>query len=328
MHEPAVLMLIAFFLDLLIGDPPYRLHPIRLLGRWIEIIEKGLRRSSLEGRTGGILLVLLASGVFIGAFLLLSSAAAHIHPWVALLFHLYVAYSGLALGDLLHHIRPVIHGLEAGDLAAARLALGRVVGRDVACLNHEAVVRASVETLAENFVDGFLSPLFWYALGGIAALGLGLPPTQTALGALLLFKTASTLDSMVGYRNDRYERFGWAGARMDDGMNFLPARLSVPILFLGACLSGLPPWRGLRSALRDRLQHDSPNAGHPESFAAGALGIRLGGPTQYNGELTNKPWLGEAHDGADIRHISFATTLIKRSAWIAMALLLSPFLFQ
>jgi adenosylcobinamide-phosphate synthase len=328
MFELAVLMLLAFFLDLLIGDPPYRLHPIRLLGRWIETVEKGLRRCSLDNRAGGMILVVLASGISLGVFLLLSFAAAHVHPWAAFLFHLYVAYSGLALGDLLRHIRPVIHGLETGDLTAARHALGRVVGRDVAALDREAVVRASVETLAENFVDGFLSPLFWYTLGGITAPGLGLPPIQTALGALLLFKTASTLDSMVGYRNDRYERFGWAGARMDDGMNFLPARLSIPILFLGTCLSGLAPWRGLRTALRDRLKHDSPNAGHPESFAAGALGIRLGGPTQYRGEIKNKQWLGKSINKAEIHYISFTATLIKRSAWIAMALLLSPFFFQ
>ena len=328
MQEAAVLMLIAFLMDLLIGDPSYRFHPIRLIGRWIELVEKGLRRCSLDGRAGGALLAVLASGLSLGAFFLLSSAAARVHPWAALLFHLYVAYSGLALGDLLRHLRPVIQGLETGDLPAARRALGCVVGRDVSSLDREAVVRAAVETLAENFVDGFFTPLFWYALGGFMAPGLGLPPVQSALGGLLLFKTASTLDSMVGYRNDRYERFGWAGARMDDGMNFLPARLSIAVLFLGACFSGLSPRRGLRVALRDRLKHDSPNAGHPESFAAGTLGIRLGGPAEYNGETKNKPWLGDPRSEADIRHISFTITLLKTSAWVAMAALLSPFLFQ
>lgn len=328
MVEPALLMLIAFLLDLLIGDPAYRFHPIRLLGRWIALVEKGLRRFSLDGRAGGTVLVAAATGMALGAFVLLSLFASRVHPWAARLFHLYMAYAGLALGDLLRHLRPVIQGLETGDLPAARRALGCVVGRDVTSLDRAAVVRAAVETLAENFVDGFLAPLFWYALGGILAPLLGLPPTPSALGALILFKTASTLDSMVGYRNHRYVRFGWAGARMDDAMNFLPARLSIPILFLGACLSGFSPLEGLRAALRDRLKHESPNAGHPESFTAGALGIRLGGPSEYHGELKYKSWLGEVDGKPEIRHISDTIMLLRKSAWVAMVVLLSPLPFR
>jgi adenosylcobinamide-phosphate synthase len=263
----------------------------------------------------------------VGSFLLLSFLARRFHPWAGLVFHLYVLYSCLALGDLIRHVRPVALRLEQGDLPGARLALSRVVGRDVAPLDRGGVGRAAVETLAENFVDGFLSPLFWILAGGVAAAWTGLPVLPTAGSAVLTFKAASTLDSMVGYRNDRYRRFGRAGARLDDALNFLPARLSIPILFVGAALSGLRSTEGLRVALRDRLEHDSPNAAHAESFAAGALGVRLGGPARYDGSYKDKAWLGSGTAEVNERHVLAALTLLRRSSWVAMFLLLGPLAF-
>ncbi|MCF8061882.1 MAG: adenosylcobinamide-phosphate synthase CbiB, partial [Deltaproteobacteria bacterium] len=273
MTELALLIPAAFILDLLIGDPVYPLHPIRLMGRWIEMLEKGLRRVGLDGATGGWVLAIATVGAAVGTFLLVSTTAGRIHSWAGRIFHLYVLYSCLALGDLFRHIHPVVLRLEQGDLPGARLALSRVVGRDAAPLDRWGVGRAAVETLAENFVDGFLSPLFWVLAGGIAAELLGLPTVATALCAALAFKAASTLDSMVGYRDPRYNHFGRTGARLDDAMNFVPARLSIPVLFLGAALSGLRPIEGFRVAARDRLEHDSPNAAHAESFTAGALNV-------------------------------------------------------
>jgi len=318
MSELALLTLAAFILDRLLGDPAYPLHPIRLTGRWIDVLEKGLRRVGLDGVAGGWLLVVTTVGAVLALFLLLSAAAERLHPWAARLFHLYVLYSCLALEDLSRHVRPVALRLKAGDLPGARLALSRVVGRDVAALDRWDLGRAAVETLAENFVDGFLSPLFWILLGGVLAGPIGLPTVPTAVCAVLSFKAASTLDSMVGYRNARYDRFGRAGARLDDLMNFFPARLSIPILFLGAALSGLRPADGLRAASRDRLEHDSPNAAHGESFAAGALGVRLGGPTRYGGILKDKAWLGSGTAEVDERHVLAAVALIRRSSWVAM----------
>jgi len=324
MSELAALALVAFGLDLLLGDPVYSLHPIRLMGRWIAFLETLLRRLGLDGRFGGTLLASATACGAIGVFLLLSHLALRVHPWVGFIFHLYVIYSCLALGDLFRHVRPVIQSLNAGDLFEARRAVGRIVGRDVSVLDRWGVGRAAVETLAENFVDGFLSPLFWLALGGTVSWLVGGSPVVSGTCAMLLFKASSTLDSMVGYRNDRYARFGWAGARSDDVMNYIPARLSLPLLLLGAAVSGLRPAAGLHVAMRDRLRHDSPNAGHAESFIAGALGVRLGGPARYGASLENKPWLGNGPSEVEARHILATATLLRRSAWIGMFTLLCP----
>jgi len=327
MNELVALALAAFALDLFLGDPSYRLHPIRLMGRWITFLEVGLRRAGLDGRVGGSILAAATAGASVGLFLLLSGLAARLHPIAALIVHLYVIYSCLALGDLFRHVRRVSLALEEEDLHAARRAVGRIVGRKVSSLDRWGVGRAAVETLAENFVDGFLSPLFWLILGGTAARLLGGSPIAPAVCTMLTFKAASTLDSMVGYRDARYARFGWAGARADDVMNYVPARLSITILFMGAAVSGLYPMKGLQTAMRDRLKHDSPNSGHAESFAAGALGVRLGGPAQYGESLKDKSWLGDGPPEVEVRHIHATVVLLGRSAWIAMVALLCPLLF-
>jgi adenosylcobinamide-phosphate synthase len=327
MTELVLLILAAFLLDLLAGDPVYPLHPVRIMGWGIETLERGLRRSGLDGTAGGWVLAITTVAGAVGAFLLLSSLTRHVHPWAGRIFHLYVLYSCLALEDLFRHVQPVVQRLKQGDLPAARLALSRIVGRDAAPLDRGAVGRAAVETLAENFVDGFLSPLFWLLGGGIAAAAAGLPVLPAAGSAVLAFKAASTLDSMVGYRNDRYNFFGRAGARLDDVMNFVPARLSIPILFVGAALSGLRSVDGVRVALRDRLRHDSPNAAHAESFAAGALGVRLGGPARYGGAFKDKAWLGSGTPEVDERHVLAAVTLLRRSSWALMLALLFPLVF-
>ena len=197
-----------------------------------------------------------------------------------------------------------------------------IVGRDVRSLDKQGVSRAGVETLAENFVDGFLSPLFWFLSGGFLGGLFALPQVITAVGFMLGFKVVNTLDSMVGYRDERFFNMGWAGAKLDDLMNFLPARISLFILFLGASVSGLHPVDGLRVAVRDRLKHDSPNAAHPESFAAGALRVRLGGPATYGKGMRNKPWLGEEYPDPSPGHVRKAGLLIQCSAWISMAAVL------
>ncbi len=327
MTELAVLTMAAFFMDLILGDPAYRLHPIRLIGRWINTLEGLLRRAGLDGKAGGCILAAAVTGTSVGGFLLVSSLIERTHHWAAFLFHLYMIYSCLALGDLFRHTRPILMSLESEDIKGARSALSKVVGRDVDELDRWGIGRAAVETLAENFVDGFLSPLFWLLLGGTVAWATGLPIPLTAVCAILIFKSVSTLDSMVGYRDPRYHRFGWAGARSDDAMNFLPARLSIPLLFLGAAISGLQAISGVRIALRDRLEHDSPNAGHAESFAAGALGVRLGGPTSYSGIEIYKPYLGNGQTTVDASHIVATITLLRRSALIGMFVVSCPLFF-
>ena len=309
---------IGFLCDLIFGDPQYHLHPIRIIGRGIALIERALRGLGLDGRLGGVFLVLLAETISVGTYVLIRSVFYHLYYLSGLCLDIFVCYSCLALKDLIDHIMPVIDNLEAGDLAGARRAVSLVVGRDVQYLDRDGVARAAVETLAENFVDGFLSPSFWYVTGAILGNLLKTSRLETALGLMLGLKVASTMDSMVGYRTPRFYRFGWASARLDDIMNFVPARLSLIVLSLGSMCTRLHPVDGLRVAMRDRLKHDSPNSAHAESLVAGALHIRLGGPTRYADHLSEKAWLGNGYPDPGTRDIRNTISLIKAAAWISL----------
>ncbi len=318
MSKWIMVLWMGFLLDVFLGDPEYRFHPIRLMGRGIFLGERWLRRLGLAGRSGGGFLALALVGVTLSVFLLLSWMLNAVFWPLAFLFQVFVCFSCLALRDLMAHLDPVVDALEAGDLDSARLSVARVVGRDVSSLDEKGVVRAAVETLAENFIDGFISPLFWYMLGGLLGLLLNVDPLKPALCFMLVFKVASTMDSMVGYQNEQYEAFGWAGAKLDDIMNFVPARLSLVFLFLGAMFTGLNGVRGLKIGFRDRLKHDSPNAAHGESFVAGALGLRLGGPTSYENVIKDKPWLGESLKEPSPSDVVKTMWRLCCSAWIAM----------
>ena len=319
MLEIVSVIFLAFILDLLIGDPHYKYHPVRIIGHGITFCSKVLRQNGQVGRWRGILLVLILETITLAVYVAISLTLYWFHPLCGWGFDLFICYSCLALKDLVSHAKLVIRALEEGDLSKARESVARVVGRDVRYLDEEGVCRATMETLAENFVDGFLSPLFWYLAGGMAALLLGFSPVIPALCCMLAFKVASTLDSMVGYKNQEYAEVGWAGARLDDIMNFIPARMSLVILFLGAWVTGLNPMDGLKVALRDRLKHESPNAAHAESFTAGVFHIRLGGPTRYPHGVKDKPWLGDGDVVPGPVHIRKMTTLVKRSAWVTVA---------
>ncbi|NIQ91600.1 MAG: cobalamin biosynthesis protein, partial [Deltaproteobacteria bacterium] len=206
-------------------------------------------------------------------------------------------------------------------LTQARTELQKIVGRDTSNLNSEGVARGAVESVAENFVDGVLSPIFWYSLIAVFSHLFGCPaPAAAGVVGMFAFKTISTLDSMVGYRRQHYLLFGRPAARLDDWANFLPARLSLIILSIGAVLSGEKAWAGWKTSRRDRLKHPSPNAGHSESFVAGALGIRLGGPTVYQEETVEKPWLGDGDEEVGPQHIRRCCRLIFRSSWVALFL--------
>ena len=319
MLELAIVLFFAFILDLLLGDPRYRFHPIRLMGQCIALFTNILRRVGLDGRRGGLVLVMMVELLFLATFLVLSLVFHHLNALLGLGFDLFIGYSCLALKDLFIHTDRVIHALETGNLPEARKGISMVVGRDVRFLDEEGVSRAAIETLAENFVDGFISPLFWYLTGGVLATILGFSPVMTAVSLMIAFKVASTLDSMVGYKDHEFLEFGWAGAKLDDIMNFIPARLSLMVLFAGAWICRLKASEGIRVALRDRLKHDSPNAAHAESFVAGALEVRLGGPTVYLEGKKDKPWLGEGNPDPLPQHIRRTASLLTRSAWVAVA---------
>ena len=323
MVEPTLILSVAFLLDILIGDPPYRYHPVRILGRYITFLEKALRKMRGNERIAGAVLVLIVEITILACYLAALNLISILQPLLRAAFNCYLCYSCLALGDLLNHARPIVRSLEAGDLDTARRRVAMVVSRQTEDLDEQGLIRATMETLAENFVDGFLSPLFWFLVGVLLSALLGTTPQDTAIAAMLIFKGASTLDSMVGYRNQRYLQFGWASARLDDVLNFVPARLSVLALFLGACLTRLDPFEGLSTALRDRLKHDSPNAGHAESFVAGSLHIRLGGPTRYPEGIKEKPWLGKGTTTLNTLHARQTAALVRYSGWIALGLVVA-----
>jgi len=327
MFECIMVLWLGFLLDVFLGDPEYRFHPIRLMGHGISLGEKWLRKLGMASRSGGIILALGLICVTLMAFLLLTRVLNEIYGPLAFLFQVYVCFSCLALRDLTVHLNLVVDALESGDLEAARQSVSRVVGRDVTVLDEKGVCRAAVETLAENFVDGFVSPLFWYLAGGLLGLLLGLDPVIFALGAMLMFKVASTMDSMVGYKNEKYEALGWAGAKLDDVMNFVPARLSFIFLFLGAIFAGGDGVRGIKIGIRDRLKHESPNSAHGESFVAGALGIRLAGPTTYGDVRKDKPWLGEGLAEATPSDIVKTMWLLCGAAWGAMGFAALPLIW-
>ena len=273
----------ALLLDLAIGDPAYPAHPIRLIGATITRVEAGLRRIGADGYGGGVTLTLAVAALWIAIASSLVLAAASVPGWFALAVHVFIVYSLLALGDLLRHVWWVERALCAGDLAAARQAVGALVVRDPDRLDAGACRRAAIESLAENLTDGFTSAVFWYAVGGVPGL--------------VLFKVASTLDSMVGNRTPRYLRFGWAGARLDDLMNYLPARLTwllVAITALG--IPGASALDALRVGWRQHAVLPGPNSGWSEAAAAGALRRRLVGPIWLRGALVTEIWIGRLDD--------------------------------
>lgn len=301
LNHPAFILAAAFLMDLLIGDPPCPLHPVRLTGYLIRQTEKLLRATKIKLLIGGILLVAITLAVLLVSYALLSVCFGQF-VWV---LNLLIACSLLALKDLIHHALAVHRALHAGDLSGAQTAVQMIVGRNAALLDAHGVARATVESVAENFVDGFLSPVFWYALGAILFHN-----TAGGIALLIVCKAASTLDSMVGYKNDRYLLFGRAGARLDDLMNFIPARLSIPLITAAAWMIRMDFKSAWCIGWRDRLKHSSPNSAHAEATVAGALHLRLGGSTAYAHGTVEKPWLGDGSPDAGAADIIRAAKLI------------------
>jgi len=294
----ALVIGLAFVLDLLLGDPVYFLHPVRLIGNWISKLEKIFFSHNLTGIFHGVALWFLAVIPVCGLFAFIDIILQKSHfPFLPIGVEVFVVYSCFAFRDMIDHVKPIYNALAQNNLPLARDRLKRIVGRDVGHLEEEGIVRAGVESMAESFVDGFLSPMFWFALG--VFFGKLAWPGYEGLfgpGAMLVYRITNTLDSMVGYKNDIYEKFGKFSARMDDAMNFIPARLSLFFILPGIVLSCANPVKATKIFFRDRHKSQSPNAAHPMSIFAGALGISLGGRAYYGGEILNKPVLGDSQN--------------------------------
>ncbi len=273
------ILITAVTLDLLFGDPHTLPHPVVGIGRMITTMERVLRRMVRNERLGGALLLLIVVVVtYLSVFLLLKGAYL-VSPYVGFAVAALLSWTCLAARSLHGESKLVADRLLAGDLEGARRFLSRIVGRDTEQLDEPEIWRALVETVAENSSDGVIAPLFYLMLGG--------PP----LG--LAYKAVNTLDSMVGYKNAAYIRFGWASARFDDIVNYLPARLTGAMMALAAPLAGLSGRSALRMMFRDGRNHSSPNSGIPEAAAAGALGVQLGGANRYFGAVLEKPTIGD-----------------------------------
>jgi adenosylcobinamide-phosphate synthase len=269
----------AVVLDLCLGDPRWLPHPVTGIGRLVARLEKTLRRCSTNERAGGILLLALTvTCTYSLAYLMLQGAYA-VSPSVGWAAAVYISWTCLAARSLQRESALVAAALVRGDIVTARRSLAMIVGRDTAGLNEQQIWRATVETVAENASDGVIAPLFYLMLGG-PALGLA-------------YKAVNTLDSMVGYKNERYLHFGWASARCDDLANYLPARFTGLLMVIAAPFAGLSGRNAWRTMLRDGRNHASPNSGIPEAAAAGALGVQLGGLNYYFGEPVEKPTIGD-----------------------------------
>lgn len=297
-------ILLAVLLDLLLGDPRWLPHPVRLIGRGITTLENPLRRVTSSQRVNGALLAAIVIGITGGLTLAVLWLAAQIHPLAADICSTLFIYTTLSIRDLGKHGMNVYRALKSGNLAEARQKVSLMVGRDTKALDEKGVIRAAVESVAENTVDGIITPLFFAALFG-------------PVGAMM-YKAASTLDSMVGYKNEKYLHFGCASARLDDVANFIPARLTAPLMAIGALITGNRPMQALRICLRDRKNHASPNAGIPEAMMAGALGVQLGGPLFRKGVLTELPTLGDALAPLEIKHILKANAVMFASSLTAV----------
>jgi adenosylcobinamide-phosphate synthase len=280
----------AVLLDALVGDPYYSMHPVRLIGRSLQRIENGLWRSGANGYFGGIVLFLALAIVWAGG---IAVAIAWLPEPAQAVLEVYVVYSLLALRDLIRHGWDVEKAARAGDLQGARKAISRLVGRDTTRMDLASCRRAAIESLSENLTDGFISPIFWYALAG--------------LPGIVLFKVVSTMDSMVGYKTPRYLKFGWCGARTDDLMNWIPARMTWLLLSgLAAILPGYSASKAFRIGWQQHSVVPGPNSGWSEAAIAGALERRLIGPIWSEGRLVTEVWLGLPSDapaggGGDLR---------------------------
>ena len=300
-----------FLLDLLLGDPGWMPHPVVFMGRCIAALEKRLRKlfpqtPAGERWAGRVLAAVLPLGTlaFTAGCLWLCG---QIHPALAFALSTLWCWQALAAKGLASESKNVYKALTGGTLAQARQAVGRIVGRDTGALTEAGVTRAAVETVAENFSDGVVAPMVYMLLGG-APLAL-------------CYKAVNTMDSMVGYKNERYLHFGRGAAKLDDVANYLPARLAALVLVGTAFLLGEDGKGAVRIWRRDRRNHASPNSAQTEAAMAGALGVRLAGPASYFGKPVEKPWIGGELGEAQPRDILRANRLMLAGSALCLLLL-------
>ena len=293
-------LVIGFCIDLLVGDPHGFPHPVVLIGKCISVLERGLRcicpkTPSGERAAGAILwgAVVIVSTAVPALLLWLSGL---VSPWLRLALESVMCWQILAVKSLRDESMKVYDALESGDLAASRHAVSMIVGRDTQALSEIGVTKAAVETVAENSSDGIIAPMFYMAIGGIPLM--------------FLYKGINTMDSMLGYKNDKYLYFGRCAARLDDVANYIPARISGWLMALSTVFVGMDTKNAVKIYRRDRRNHASPNSAQTEAAMAGALDVQLAGNAYYFGKLYEKPTIGDPIRPVEIEDIPRANKLL------------------
>ena len=305
-------LIAGFLLDLLLGDPEWLYHPVRLIGKYISFAEKRLRSRSGDLRkkavilTGSTVFLTMASTAFI---LWLLHLAGRIPLFIGMAL---MNWMGIAVRCMAKEARGVERSFDRG-IDAARKQVARIVGRDTDRLNEEEIIKATVETVAENTTDGVISPLFWALLGGPVLLWG--------------FKAANTLDSMVGYMDEKYRDIGWSSAKLDDALNYIPARLTALLMIGAAFLTKLDGRNAFRIVRRDHANHKSPNCAWSEAAAAGALHIQLGGTHEYFGKPVVKPTIGDADRPSEKKDILRSVSLLYGTSILMIAIITAIGLF-
>ena len=306
MHFGIAALIAGFLLDLILGDPEWLYHPVRLIGKFISFAEKRLRSRGGDLRkkavilTGSTVLLAMASAALI---LWLLDLAGRIPLFIGMTL---MNWMGVAVRCMAKEAMDVEKSFDRG-IDAARKQVARIVGRDTGRLNEEEIIKATVETVAENTTDGVISPLFWALIGGPVLLWG--------------FKAASTLDSMVGYMDEKYRDIGWSSAKLDDALNYIPARLTALLMICAAFLTKLDGRNAFRIVRRDHANHKSPNCAWSEAAAAGALHIQLGGTHEYFGKPVVKPTIGDADRPAEKRDILRSVCLLYGTSVLMMAII-------
>lgn len=315
---------IAIIFDWLLGDPSWFPHPVRFIGKGIQIAERLTRWLVKTQLVAGFITVAIVLVGTIGTVTALLYGLSEVDALLRDCFAIAILYMGIACKDLMTHADRVYELLvKEAPLADARNALGMIVGRDTSSLEEDDICRATVETVAENMVDGITAPLFWAIIGSLLADSLGLSPICWAAVGCFTYKAINTMDSMIGYKNERYILFGRPAARFDDAVNFLPARLSGICVIIAAFFLKFDYRRAAVVFALDRLRHSSPNAGHTEAAVAGALGLRLGGTSCYNGVVVEKEYIGTVENCPSPEDIKHTEKLVLVGSAIFLAAILA-----
>ena len=300
-------LMIGFVLDLLLGDPEWLYHPVCIIGKYISFMEKKLRKRGGNLRKSAVFLtastVLLTMAV-VAVLVWLLSLIGRIPLLIGMSL---LNWMGIAVTCMAKEARGVAKALDKG-VDAGRTQVARIVGRDTQSLNEEEIIKATIETVAENTTDGVISPLFYAAIGGPVLLWG--------------FKAASTLDSMVGYLDEKYRDIGWSSAKLDDVLNYLPARITTLLMCLAAFFTGMDGKNAWRLVQRDHANHKSPNCAWSEAAAAGAMHIQLGGTHDYFGKPIEKPTIGDADRPAQREDIDKVNWLLYVTSGMMMAVIL------